>query len=140
MAQDDQFKQLDTALGEFESFLDPKVATIKPTLQTLSKFLPQINTLIDSLIALMNSLKAEIQKINLGAIGGGAVQEVTDLSGHAGTFLTAAAPLVPQEAALIDKAQSALGVVGGLSNFGSLQTSILNHIDHLIGDLNQLKG
>lgn len=131
------YQDLKNALQEFKTFLDANVAIIKPAIQALASLIPQINELVDKLIALMNSLKTEIQNLNVSGIPG--LDKVSAFTQAIKTVLTTAENLLPEKKSDIDSVLAVTDVVTGLPSLDQVKQDILNLLDGIIQDLNQLK-
>lgn len=131
------YEDLKKALSEFKTFLDANVGTIKPAIQALKAMVPQVGTFLDKLIALMNQLKAEVQKLDPGAIPG--LDQVTTFTQSTKTLLQTAKSLLPDQAAAIDDVLAVTDVVTGLPSLDQVKQEILDLIDAIIGHLNTLK-
>ncbi|MBV8580270.1 MAG: hypothetical protein JO225_03635 [Candidatus Eremiobacteraeota bacterium] len=136
MADTNLYQDLKNALSDFKSFLDTNTATIKPAITALKSLVPQIGTLLTSLIDLMGKLQTEIDSINVGAIPG--LDKVSAFTQSAKTLLTTAEGLLPDEKSSIDSVLSAIDVVGGLPSLDSVKTDIDNLIKAIVADLNTL--
>ncbi|MBV8749963.1 MAG: hypothetical protein JO103_09640 [Candidatus Eremiobacteraeota bacterium] len=136
MADTNLYQDLKSALSDFKSFLDTNTATIKPAITALKSLVPQIGTLLTSLIDLMGKLKTEIDSINVGAIPG--LDKVSAFTQSAKTLLTTAEGLLPDQKSSIDSVLSAIDVVGGLPSLDALKSDIDNLIDAIVADLNTL--
>ena len=137
MAGDNLFQELKDALDEFDSFLEANVPTIKPAVSALAALIPQINDLIDELVELMNSLKTEIQNLDVSSIPG--LSEVSEFTEMTSNLLNTAKSLLPDVASEIDEVLSIANVVAGLPSLEEVKTEILDLLDSIIGHLNSLK-
>jgi hypothetical protein len=136
MADTNLYQDLKNALNDFKTFLDTNVPTIKPAIQALKAIVPQIGTLLTSLIDLMGKLKTEIQSINVGAIPG--LDKVAAFTASAKTLLTTAEGLLPADKPAIDQVLSAIDVVAGLPTLDTVKADILTMIDAIVAQLNSL--
>lgn len=136
MADTNLYQDLKKALADFKAFLVANVPTIKPAVQALKTIVPQIGTLITSLIDLMGKLKAEIQGLNVGAIPG--LDKVAQFTAAAKTLLTTAESLLPDQKPSIDTVLGAIDVVAGLPTLDTVKTDILGLIDDVVAQLNIL--
>jgi hypothetical protein len=136
MADTNLYQDLKNALNDFKTFLDTNVPTIKPAIQALKAIVPQIGTLLTSLIDLMGKLKTEIQSINVGAIPG--LDKVAAFTASAKTLLTTAEGLLPADKPAIDQVLSAIDVVAGLPTLDTVKADILTLIDAIVAQLNSL--
>ncbi len=137
MAEKNLFEELKDVLQDFKDFLDTNVPTIKPALQALSSVIPQVNELIDKLAGLMNSLKAEINKLDVSAIPG--LAEASAFTTKVKTFLDAAENLLPGQQATITDVRNVADVVTGLPSLDDVKAEILSLIDAIVAHLNSLK-
>ncbi|WP_305044243.1 hypothetical protein [Geoalkalibacter sp.] len=137
MAEKNLFDELKDVLQDFKDFLDANVPTIRPAIQALTSLIPQVGELIDKLVGLMNSLKTEINKLDVGAIPG--LSEVSSFTTKIGTFLDAAESLLPDQAGTIADVRSVANVVTGLPSLDAVKTEILALVDAIIAHLNSLK-
>lgn len=138
MAGPNLFEELKDALSKFKEFLTKNLATIKPAVQALKAIVPQVTELIDKLIDLMGKLKAEIDKINPGAVGQGLTQ-VTEFTKSVKTLLETSKGLLPNEAATIDDVIKVADVVSSLPSLDAVKGELKQLIDDIVGSLNQLK-
>lgn len=137
MAEKNLFDELKNVLQDFKDFLDANVPTIRPAIQALTSLIPQVGELIDKLVGLMNSLKTEINKLDVSAIPG--LSEVSSFTTKIGTFLDAAESLLPDQAGTIADVRSVANVVTGLPSLDAVKTEILALVDAIIAHLNSLK-
>ncbi|KIH77069.1 hypothetical protein SAMN05660860_00434 [Geoalkalibacter ferrihydriticus] len=137
MAETNLFEELKDVLQDFKDFLDANVPTIKPAIQALASLIPQVTDLIDKLIELMNSLKTEINNLDVSAIPG--LSEVSSFTTKIGTFLDTAESLLPGQAGTINDVRSVANVVTSLPSLDEVKTEILTLIDAIIAHLNSLK-
>lgn len=136
MADTNLYQDLKNALNDFKTFLDTNVPTIKPAVQALKSIVPQIGTLLTSLISLMGKLKTEIQGINVGSIPG--LSQIAAFTASAKTLLTTAEGLLPDDKPEIDQVLSAIDVVAGLPSLDTVKADILTLIDAIVAQLNNL--
>ena len=70
MAVTNIFEELDAALKDFRTFLETEdtVQDIKNTVQTLASFIPPLQNLIDEIVGILMTVRAEIQDLELGDI------------------------------------------------------------------------
>src|SRR4051794_9258279 len=112
MPETNLYQELKDALQQLKTFLEQNTATIKPAIQALAGVVPQVVTLIDQLVGLLNQVKTEIQNLNVSGIPG--LSQVSQFTQTVTTFLNTAKALLPQEAATIDEVLGAASVVGSL--------------------------
>ncbi len=136
MATSNLYQDLKNALTEFKTFLDTNTATIKPAIQALKSIVPQVGDLVTKLIDLMNSIKTEIQNLNVSNIPG--LSQLSAFTNAAKTLLQVAESLVPDKKTQIDDVLSVVNVVSGLPSLDTVKQDILTLIDGIIGDLNAL--
>ena len=136
MAATNLYEDLKKALSDFKTFLDANVGTIKPAIQALKAMVPQVGTFLGKLIDLMNQLKAEVQKLDPGAIPG--LDKVTTFTQSTKTLLQTAKSLMPDQAAAIDDVLAVADVVTGLPSLDQVKQEILGLIDAIIVHLNTL--
>ena len=137
MAEKNLFEELKDVLQDFKDFLDTNVPTIKPAIQALASLIPQVTELIDKLVGLMNSLKTEINKLDVSAIPG--LAEASNFTSKIKTFLDAAENLLPDQKSTIDDVRSVADVVTGLPSLDAVKAEILSLVDDIIAHLNSLK-
>jgi phage-related protein len=137
MAEKNLFEELKDVLQDFKDFLDTNVPTIKPAIQALASLIPQVTELIDKLVGLMNSLKTEINKLDVSAIPG--LAEASNFTSKIKTFLDAAENLLPDQKSTIDDVRSVADVVTGLPSLDAVKAEILSLVDAIIAHLNSLK-
>jgi hypothetical protein len=133
------YKDLQTALQQFEGFLKTNVPLIKPAVKPIDAALSgRLTELLTKLIDLLNKIKDEIAKINVGVIPG--LAQVTQFSTAVKTLLETSKNLLPSEAGTINDVLGAVNVVGGLPALGtSIKDDINKLINDIIGELNNLK-
>jgi len=137
MAEKSLYEELKDVLQEFKGFLDANVPTIKPAIQALASFIPQITDLLDQLIELMNQLKTEIENLDVGAIPG--LDEVSSFTGNVKSFLEASKSLLTDQTSTIDSILSVVDVVSGLPSLDEVKAEILSLIDAISAHLSSLK-
>ncbi|MDO3379168.1 hypothetical protein [Geoalkalibacter halelectricus] len=137
MAEKNLFEELKDVLQDFKDFLDANVPTIRPAIQALASLIPQVTDLIDKLIDLMNSLKAEIDKLDVSAIPG--LDEVSSFTTKIGTFLDTAESLLPDQSSTINDVRSVANVITGLPSLDDVKAEIEALIDAIVAHLNSLK-
>ncbi len=135
---DNLFEELKEVLQEFKDFLDDKVAVIKPAITALRSIIPdQIDDLLDTLIDLMNKLKAEVEKLDVSAIPG--LAEAAEFTGQIKSFVDSAKSLLPDNSDDFDAVSDIADVVGGLPSIDEVKGEIISLIDAIVGHLNSLK-
>ena len=137
MPETNLYQELKDALQELKTFLEQNTATIKPAIQALAGVVPQVVTLIDQLVGLLNQVKTEIQNLNVSGIPG--LSQVSQFTQTVTTFLNTAKALLPQEADTIEEVLGAASVVGSLPSLDQVKQEIITLIDAVVADLNQLK-
>jgi len=136
------YEELHTALKSFQDFLDANTATDSPLIKAigaLKVIVPQVTSLLDTLISLMNGLKTAIDNIKLQGITAEALGKIADFSKALTTLLQVAETLLPDQKSAIDQALNAAKVVEGLPSFDQLKDLIKGAIDAIIVDLGKLK-
>lgn len=128
---------LRAALTEFKGFLDENVPVIKPAINAIASLIPQINELLDKLVELMNSLKAEVQRLDVSNIPG--LDQVSEFTGQVTTLLETTRALLPAQEGAINEVLSVAGVVGGLPELNEAKAEIIALIDAISAHLNSLK-
>ena len=134
---DNMFDELKDALQDFKDFLDANVATIKPAINALADLVPQVNDLINELVNLMNTLKTEIQNLDVSGIPG--LAEVSEFTTKTTSLLNTAKNLLPDAAAEIDEVLGVAEVVTGLPSLDQVKAEIISLLDAIIAHLNSLK-
>lgn len=137
MAEKNLFDQLKDVLQDFKTFLDSNVPTIKPAIQAIASLIPQVTELIDKLVGLMDSLKTEINKLDVNAIPG--LAEASNFTSKIKTLLDAAENLLPDQKSTIDDVRSVADVVTGLPSLDAVKAEIIALIDAINVHLNSLK-
>jgi len=137
MAEKSLFDELKDVLQDFKTFLDSNVPTIKPAIQAIASLIPQVTELIDKLVGLMNSLKTEINKLDVNAIPG--LAEASNFTTKIKGFLDAAENLLPDQKSTIDDVRSVADVVTGLPSLDAVKAEIIALIDAINVHLNSLK-
>lgn len=131
------FQELKDVLQEFKDFLDENVATIRPAINALAGLIPQINDLLNLLIGLMNSLKTEIENLDVSGIPG--LEEVSAFTTRIRAFLEAARNLLPDEAGTIDEVLGVADVVTSLPSLDEVRAEILALITAITAHLESLR-
>jgi hypothetical protein len=134
---DNLYQDLKNALQEFKDFLHGNIGTIKPAYTALKALVPRVEDLINGLIDVLQKVKAEIDKLNVGAIPG--LADLTTFVGSTTTFLTTAKTLLPDEASAIDDVLKTTDVVSGLPSLDDVKGQIDQLIDAVVADLTSLK-
>jgi hypothetical protein len=143
MPVENAFETLNTNLQEFKNFLDNLVATgefaaLKTALQALQNFVPQIATMLNRVIALLQDLRNEIDGMDLGAIPnvGDAVTMVENVS----SVLEAARAFLPGQKKEIDEVMNVAHMVSSIPGLtADLKENILSCIDAIIIHFTNLK-
>ena len=134
------FEELKSALEEFKDFLDAQVNVIKPVIAALRAIFPdQIGTLLDTLIGLMNTLKTEVNNIDLTGSVFSNLDKVSDFAGKVTSLVNASRALLPNAAPQFDAVTDAASVIGSLPAVGDIKGQILTLIDAILAHLNTLK-
>ena len=136
MATSNLFLRLRKALDDLKSILGTNAAILKPALQTLKLVLPQAGTLVSQLVAILSSLKTEIQNLNVSTITG--LPQLASFATSAETLLQTAEDLLPDDQDNIDNVFRVLSVVEALPSFDAVKQDILTLIDGIISDLDSL--
>jgi hypothetical protein len=132
------YKDLQTALQQFETFLKTNVPLIKPAVKPIDAALSgRLTELLTKLIDLLNKIKAEIAKINVGSVPG--LAQVSQFSTAVKTLLETSKNLLPSEAGTINDVLGAVNVIGGLPSVDTVKEDINKLINDIIGELNNLK-
>lgn len=137
MAAPNLFEELKSVLTEFKTFLDQNVGTIKPAINSIASFIPQINELIDKLVDLMGQLKTEIQNLDVGNIPG--LAEASEFTGKITSLLTTTKSLLPDQAGTIDEVLEVANVVSGLPSLDAVKGEIIALLDAINAHLASLK-
>jgi len=138
MAAQDLFKDLEDALTKFFDFLHPKIDDLKKVIVALKPLVPKIVDLLDQLISILGKLRAEIQKLDPGAIP--ELKTAADFTNAVKVILEVSKPLLPEsDRDDVDKALEVVGVVSSLPSLGDVKAKLLKLIDDVVVDLNQLK-
>ncbi|HMH49782.1 MAG TPA: hypothetical protein VK548_06075 [Candidatus Acidoferrum sp.] len=137
MAEPNLYEQLKKVLEDFKKFLDENVTKIRPAIQALGVLIPPLPGLIDKLIALMGTLKTEIQKLDVSSIPN--LDEVSKFTAAIKTLLETSKNLLPNEAPAIDEVLSVVNVVTGLPTLDTVKADILSLIDAIVVHLTSLK-
>lgn len=136
MAGENIYQELKDVLQEFKDFLDTNVPVIKPAITALKSLVPQISELLSKLIDLMNSLKTEIQNLDVSGIPG--LAEASEFTSKVKGFLEAAKSLLADQADEIDSVLAIADVVTGLPSLDEVKGDILSLLDAIIAHLNNL--
>jgi hypothetical protein len=137
MATPNLFDDLKKALSDFKTFLDANVGAIKPVVKPLDALTGgRVTELINKLIALMNELEAEVDKLGSSTIPG--LDKFTAFTQNVTTLLQASKSLLPNEASTIDEILGAANVVTSLPTIGQVKDEIKTLIESIKTDLNNL--
>ena len=131
------FEELKEALATFKGFLDENVPKIQEGINLLASLIPQINDLIAQLKNLLNSIKTEIQNLDVSSIPG--LSEISGMTGQVTSLLNTAKDLLPDQASEIDSVLSVANVVTGLPSLDEVKTEIVTLIDGINGHLTSLQ-
>jgi len=143
MPVENAFETLNSTLQEFKTFLDNLVATgefaaLKTALQTLQSFVPQIATMLNRVIALLQDLRNEIDGIDMGAIPN--VDDAVTLVENVSNILEAARAFLPGQANEINEVMDVAHVVSSMPGLtANLKENILSCIDAIIVHFTNLK-
>jgi hypothetical protein len=132
------FQELKDVLQEFKVFLDDNVTEIRPAIVALAGLIPQINDLLNLLIGLMNSLRTEIENLDISDITEEVDQAAAFLE-RVRAFLQAARNLLPEQAGTIDEVLGVADVVTSLPSLDEVRAEILALITAIIGHLESLR-
>jgi hypothetical protein len=136
MATPNLFPDLRNALSNLKTILDTNGAILKSTLQTLKVVLPQVGDLVSQLISLMNSLKTEIQNLDVSNLTG--LPQLASFATASDAVLQKAENLLVDRKADIDSVLGVLGIVESLPSLATVRQDILALIDGIVADLNTL--
>jgi hypothetical protein len=136
MASPTLFRDLRNALSNLKTILDTNAAILKPALQTLRVVLPQVGDLVTEVISLLNSLKTEIQNLDVSNVTG--LPQLANFATAADAVLTKAENLLPDRKADIDSVLGVLSVIESLPSLAAVRQDILTLIDGIVADLNTL--
>lgn len=134
---DNLFQELRDVLVDFRQFLDDNVGTIRPAIQALAGLIPQVADLIGELVTLMNSVKEEVQNLDVSAIPG--LAEATQFTGQVSSFLDSANALLPDQAEAIGAVRQVADVVGSLDALDGVRDEIVATIDAINAHLESLR-
>lgn len=138
MATPNLFDEIKEALDEFKKFLDDNAGTIKPAIAPLDQLTGgRVTELINSLVSLLNKLKAEVEKLDPNLIP--ELDKVTTFTTSVKTLLESSKSLLPNETATIDDVIGVADIVTSLPSIDQLKTEITGLIDAIITHLNNLK-
>lgn len=138
MAATNLFEDLKKALSDLKVFLDTNATKIKPAVKPLDQLTGgRVSDLINRLIALMDKLKAGIDKLDTSIVPG--LEEVTKFSQNVKALLAASKTLLPDEAASIQEIENVANIVTGLPSVDALKAEIKSLIDDIKRHLNSLK-
>lgn len=137
MAADNLFEELKDVLQDFKDFLDENVGVIQPAIAALKSIIPdQIDDLLSKLIGLINTLKTEIENLDVSGIPG--LAEASEFTERIKSFLQAAKNLLPDNSDEIDDVLAVADVVTGLPSLDDIKTEIVTLLDAIIAHLNTL--
>lgn len=135
---DNLFEDLKEVLQDFKDFLDDKVSVIKPAITALRSIIPdQIDDLLNTLIGLMNKVKAEVEKLDVSTIPG--LGDAAAFTQQVKNFVNSAKSLLPGSSNEFDAVLSVADVVSGLPSIDEVKGEIISLIDAIVGHLNTLK-
>jgi hypothetical protein len=130
------FRDLRNALSNLKAVLDANGAVLKPAIQTLKTVLPQAGELLNQLISLMNSLKTDIQNLDVSNLTG--LPQLASFATSMQTVLQDSEDLLSDRKADVDSVLGVLSILESLPTLVSVRQDILTLIDGIIGDLNTL--
>jgi hypothetical protein len=131
------FEELKDTLEEFKVFLQDNVATIQPVISALRAIFPdQIGALLNTLIGLMNTLKTEVNNIDLTGISN--IDKVAEFAGKITNLVNASRALLPNASDEFDAVSNAASVISSLPTVANIKDEIIALIDTIIGHLNTL--
>lgn len=137
MATQNLFDDLKKALSDFKTFLDANVGTIKPAVKPLDTLTSgRVTELINKLIALMNELEAEVDKLGSTTVPG--LDKFTTFTQNVTTLLQTSKSLLPNEASNIDDILSVANIVTSLPSVGQVKDEIKTLIEGIKTNLNNL--
>jgi gas vesicle protein len=137
MAATNLFEELKDVLQDFKDFLDENVNVIQPAIAALKAIIPdQINDLLSKLIDLINTLKTEIENLDVSTIPG--LAEASEFTEKIKAFLEAAKNLLPENSDEINDVLAVADVVTSLPSLDEIKTEIIALLDAIIGHLNTL--
>jgi len=137
-AAQDLFKELEDALQKFFDFIHPKLVDLKKVIVALKPLVPKITELIDKLIDILGKLRAEINKLNPGAIP--ELKTATDFTNAVKVILEVSRPLLADiDKPKVDDALEVVKVVSSLPSLDEVKAKLLKLIDDVVADLQQLK-
>jgi phage-related protein len=143
MPVENAFETLNSTLQEFRNFLDNLVATgefsaLKTALQTLQSFVPQIATMLNRVIALLQDLRNEIDGMDIGAIPN--VDDAVTMLENVSSVLEAARAFLPGQENEIDEVMNVAHMVSSIPGLTTdLKENILSCIDAIIAHFSNLK-
>lgn len=136
MATSDLFRDLRNALSNLKAILDANGAGLKTTIQTLKTVLPQVGDLLNQLISLMNSLKTDIQNLDVSNVTG--LPQLASFATSAQTVLQDSEDLLFDRKDDVDQVLGVLSILESLPSLVSVRQDILTLIDGIVADLNTL--
>ena len=136
MAVTNIFEELDAALKDFRTFLETEdtVQVIKDTVQTLASFIPPLQNLIDEIVGILMTVRAEIQDLDLGGIPEVDIPKVLAFVQKLDRALETSRALVPDTVGdRIKDVQEVTTLMTGLPQLtDELKQSILDSLDAII--------
>lgn len=134
------FQQLEQVLGDLDKLLSgDKAKAVKSAISELGKIemFQDINSLVETLIALFETLKGGINDFDFDGLPG--VSEISELSGLVSTLLDTSDAL---EVGLgdVELVRKVTNVTSGLATFQEAKARILISIGNILSALEGLKG
>jgi hypothetical protein len=133
------FQELKDALDDLKKFLEENAATVGPAIKALAEIVPPVNTLIDELISLLETLKSEIGKLNVGGIAEEQLKKLPAFAKSITTMLNAAKTVLPDEASDINEVIGAVNLVGSVPSLDQVKEQVILVIDDIVALLSGMK-
>jgi hypothetical protein len=137
MADTNVYQELKDALSKFKDFMTTNLDIIKTALKAAAAFIPQVPGVIDQLVGLLNTLKAEIDKIDPSKLTG--VAQISALTDGVAAILTATKAILPDQSSAIEGVTTALGVLKSVPSLTQIKTDIISLITDVTNLLTQVK-
>ena len=134
------FHDLRDKLRNIKEFLDGNIYTIqnvKPSIQALVPFIPQVQHLFMNLIYLLNRLKSKFQNLDPNSLPN--MAELTNLTGLLDVFFDSTEELLKEDAETIDDMRAMTAIISGLPAYGEVKDEIVSLIDGIIGRIEELR-
>jgi hypothetical protein len=129
------YQDLKSELEDFQKFLTDNQAAIIGAVKTIKSVLPQVGSVIVDLIGLLTKLHAEVDKLDVSAIGGDVLANISSLSKNATAVVTTAEALLPADKDAFDKVLLGLNFASDLPSLKTLKADILKLIDDVSAEL-----